>query len=74
MKRFFTRVALFGAIGGLLGFGYYYFIGCNSGTCPITSNPYISTIYGFVMGAVLGWGGKQNSQNTQQENERGKAG
>jgi hypothetical protein len=39
-----------GAIGGYL---YYYFIGCSSGTCPITSNPYISIIYGGMMGYLL---------------------
>ncbi len=39
-----------GAIGGYL---YYYFIGCNSGTCVITSKPLNSTIYGAVMGGLL---------------------
>lgn len=39
-----------GAIGGYL---YYYFIGCNSGTCMITSNPLNSTVYGAVMGGLL---------------------
>jgi len=40
-------------IGALAGFAYYYFIGCESGTCPITSNPYITTLYGAAFGAVL---------------------
>lgn len=40
-------------VGGALGFGYYKFVGCSSGTCPLTSNPYISTIYGAVMGGLL---------------------
>ena len=35
------------------GYLYYYFVGCNSGTCPITSNPYISVIYGGVMGYLV---------------------
>ncbi|HLP22207.1 MAG TPA: DUF6132 family protein [Chitinophagales bacterium] len=39
-----------GAIGGYL---YYYFVGCASGTCAITSNPVNSTLYGAVMGALL---------------------
>ena len=39
-----------GAIGGYL---YYYFIGCSSGTCPITSKPLNSTVYGALMGGVF---------------------
>lgn len=39
-----------GAIGGYL---YYHFIGCQSGTCPITSNPYISVVYGALMGYLI---------------------
>lgn len=39
-------------LGGIAGFSYYYFIGCNSGTCPITSNWHISTIYGAAMGFI----------------------
>jgi Family of unknown function (DUF6132) len=40
-------------IGGALGFIYYKFIGCSTGTCPITSNPWISTIYSSVMGLLI---------------------
>ncbi|MFZ4725015.1 MAG: DUF6132 family protein [Paludibacter sp.] len=40
-------------VGGIGGFSYYYFVGCASGTCPITSNPYISVIYGALMGYLL---------------------
>lgn len=40
-------------VGGLLGFLYYKFIGCSSGSCPITSNPMNSTLYGAVMGMLI---------------------
>jgi len=39
--------------GGIGGFLYYHFVGCTSGTCPITSNPYISVLYGALMGYLL---------------------
>jgi hypothetical protein len=39
--------------GAVVGFAYYYYIGCASGTCPITGNPYISTVYGAVLGYLL---------------------
>ena len=41
---------LIGAIGGYL---YYHYVGCASGTCPITSKPVNSTIYGAVMGSLF---------------------
>ena len=46
------RVAVGGVIGGALGFAYYKFVGCSTGACPLTSNPWISTVYGMVLGAL----------------------
>ncbi len=46
-----VALALIGAGGGYL---YYRFVGCSSGMCAITSNPYISTIYGGLIGALIG--------------------
>ena len=40
-------------IGGLTGFLYYYFIGCNSGSCGITSNPYMSMVWGGLLGLFI---------------------
>jgi hypothetical protein len=50
------RLAIGVIVGGVLGYGVYRFIGCASGACPITSNPWISTIYGMVLGAVFSRG------------------
>ena len=41
-------------IGGLCGFLYWNFIGCSSGTCPITSHWYASMLYGMLMGWLIG--------------------
>jgi hypothetical protein len=40
-------------IGALAGYLYFYFVGCASGTCAITSKPLNSTLYGAMMGALL---------------------
>ena len=40
-------------IGAIAGFLYWKFVGCNSGTCAITSNPINSTLYGSVMGGLV---------------------
>jgi len=40
---------LAGAVGGYL---YFHFVGCN-GTCLIASSPWISTIYGAVLGGLV---------------------
>jgi hypothetical protein len=40
-------------IGGGLGFAWYRFVGCSTGTCPLTSNPVISTLYGAVLGVLV---------------------
>jgi len=47
------HVILGASIGGGLGFGYYKFVGCSTGACPLTSHPVISTIYGAIIGMLL---------------------
>jgi hypothetical protein len=39
--------------GGLLGYGAYRFIGCSTGACPLTAHPWISTIWGMIIGGLL---------------------
>ncbi len=40
-------------LGATAGYTYYALIGCYSGTCPITSNPWMSTGYGALLGLML---------------------
>ncbi|MDX1902780.1 MAG: hypothetical protein SFU27_01375 [Thermonemataceae bacterium] len=47
------KLYLLGALlGGLAGYLYWYYVGCESGTCAITSKPLNSTLYGTLMGAL----------------------
>jgi hypothetical protein len=52
-SSFFWKPFLGVLIGGIGGFLYYYFIGCVSGTCAITSSPYMSTLFGSFFGFFI---------------------
>jgi len=61
-KRYWTYPA--GAVAGAItGYLYWYFIGCESGTCPITASPGNSIIWGAVMGSLLFSLFKKESKN-----------
>ncbi len=53
MKSIKNNIALLIAIpvGAVAGYLYYHFVGC-SGSCMISSNPYISILYGGLMGGL----------------------
>jgi len=59
-----------GAAGALGGYLYWYFIGCNSGTCPITSSPLNSTLYGILLGGLLGSMFKKDSKKSKEDNRK----
>lgn len=40
-------------IGAIAGYLYWYYVGCESGSCAITSVWYRTTIYGALMGWLL---------------------
>jgi gas vesicle protein len=50
------RILIGVGIGAVLGFVYYKLVGCPTGTCPITRNPYSSTLYGALLGALVASG------------------
>lgn len=46
-------LALGAVLGALAGYAYWYYVGCMSGSCSITSSPINSSLYGGIMGALL---------------------
>lgn len=53
MMAFVAGQALPVLLGAAGGFLYYKFIGCKTGVCPITSNPWVSTLYGALIGFLI---------------------
>ncbi len=55
MKKIFDRywkTALFTVVGAGIGFAYWRFVGCSSGTCPLTANWHTSTLMGGLIGML----------------------
>lgn len=53
--KLLTLKSIIGMVLGVLG-GYIYYIqvGCESGSCPITSSPWLSMLWGLLMGYLVG--------------------
>ncbi|MEO8513739.1 MAG: DUF6132 family protein [Ignavibacteria bacterium] len=56
----YLKFALFGIIGSITGYAYYYFWGCKNG-CPLSSNWYITTGYGMISGIILAMPSKKRN-------------
>jgi hypothetical protein len=57
MRNFLKRnrtILTFTLAGIAAGFLYWHFIGCSSGSCPITSEWHMSTFFGGIFGYLLG--------------------
>jgi phage shock protein E len=61
LKKYLKYSAIL--FGAAAGYAYYYFVGCQSGSCPIQSNPYFSVLYGALLGALLIMPGKRKKKN-----------
>ena len=49
-----NKLIILGVLAGAIaGYAYFYFVGCSSGTCAITSKPLNSTLYGAMMGGLF---------------------
>ncbi len=65
IKNRFVKLGLYGIIGGLIGYAYYYYLGCRNG-CPLSSNWYITTGYGLVSGLILAMPQKKRPEEMQE--------
>ena len=43
-------------LGASAGYGFHRLVGCRSGACAIWASPYISTLYGAVLGLMIARG------------------
>jgi hypothetical protein len=49
-----TIITLAGIITGAIGgYMYYLFAGCRTGTCPLTSNPWLTILWGAALGYLV---------------------
>ena len=66
-KASLKKLSLGIVLGGVVGFAYYYFIGCKSGTCAITSSPVNSTMYGVLLGGIWTFPTKKKRKSIKDE-------
>jgi hypothetical protein len=57
MERLIAFRSLLGIVlGGGVGYAMYRFVGCSTGACPLTSNPWMSVFFWAVIGALIASG------------------
>lgn len=70
ITKYISLIGIAGiVIGATGGFLYYYFVGCQTGTCAITSSPWMSTLWGAAMGYLVFdmFKKKKKTENVNQE-------
>ena len=53
LNKMLYRIMLGAGLGALVGLLYWEYIGCNGGSCPLTSNPYKTVIIFTIMGGFM---------------------
>ena len=71
IKKYLKTKTIVSVIAGaVLGFGYYYFVGCRTGSCPISGSPYISTLYGAMIGFSFVFPSKKKKESSDENNNQ----
>ena len=55
IQHYLVRLALGIAAGAVLGLLYWKFVGCHSGSCPLTSSPAKTVIMFSLMGGLFAY-------------------
>lgn len=50
------RAVIGAGVGAAAGWAMYRFVGCRTGACPLTANPWVAMVWWGVMGALLAAG------------------
>jgi hypothetical protein len=53
--RPYFKPALGALLGAIVGYAYFYFVGCKSGSCAISFSPVNSTAYFALVGLIFFW-------------------
>jgi len=69
MNNKLYRILLGVFIGAGIGLLYWKFIGCTSGTCPLTSNPFSTTFIFGLMGGLFASDKKSKPELADNKNE-----
>lgn len=70
LKRNVTKANLIGMIiGAVLGYLYYRNVGCSTGSCGLTSNPFMMILWGTAVGYLVGdYFNKKKKDKVEEEN------
>ena len=53
MKKNLIKNSIGVVLGGIGGYLYYYYVGCQSGSCALKSNPYAMVAWGAGVGYLV---------------------
>jgi hypothetical protein len=61
-SRSHVRTIALAVAGASCAAAYAHFVGCRTGTCPLTSNVWTASLYGGAVGALLGWPARERER------------